>query len=619
MRTLTLTTLLVAATLTSLMAGAALALPHATAKLTGAQEVPPVVTGATGTGAFRLNETRTELTYDITVQGLSSALQLAHFHNAAAGVNGGVVKTITGSFTGNTATGVWRDTDAEPLTPALVAELMAGNIYVNVHTVNHGGGEIRGQLDLKAGIHLKATLNGIQEAPPVATPATGTAVLTLTDDGLAYDLTVEGLTSAITLAHFHNRIAGISGPVVKTITGSFTGNTATGIWTKTDAEPLTPALIVDLLEGELYLNVHTVNNGSGEVRGQIHAQSSSGMTGRLDGGQEVPPVATPATGTGSFHLNEARTELKYDVTVNGLTSALQLAHFHNAPAGVNGGVVKTLTASFVGNSASGVWTSTDAEPLTPALVNELLAGRIYINVHTVNFGNGEIRGQLRLSTGVGRTANLTGAQEVPPVATPATGTGSCVLTSAGVEYDITIEGLLGTFQLAHFHDAPAGVNGGVVKTITGSFSGFTATGVWAAGDAEPLTPARIARYLTGDLYLNVHTSSFGNGEIRGQLRSPSVVGIGPVASAPARTALEQNVPNPFNPTTAIRYELAQREHVSLRIYDAAGREVMTVLDEEQEAGPNTVTIDARGLASGVYLYRLETPSFSASRKLVLTR
>jgi hypothetical protein len=194
-----------------------------------------------------------------------------------------------------------------------------------------------------------------------------------------------------------------------------------------------------------------------------------------------------------------------------------------------------------------------------------------------------------------------------------------VLTSAGVEYDITIEGLLGTFQLAHFHDAPAGVNGGVVKTITGSFSGFTATGVWAAGDAEPLTPARIARYLTGDLYLNVHTSSFGNGEIRGQLRSPSVVGIGPVASAPARTALEQNVPNPFNPTTAIRYELAQREHVSLRIYDAAGREVMTVLDEEQEAGPNTVTIDARGLASGVYLYRLETPSFSASRKLVLTR
>ncbi|HWN83189.1 MAG TPA: CHRD domain-containing protein, partial [Candidatus Udaeobacter sp.] len=167
--------------------------------------------------------------------------------------------------------------------------------------------------------------------------------------------------------------------------------------------------------------------------------------------------------------------------------------------------------------------------------------------------------------------------------------------------------------------APPGVNGGVVKTITGSFVNNTATGVWAAGDAEPLTAARIARYLTGDLYMNVHTSMFGNGEIRGQLRSPDVVGIGEAASAPVRTALEQNVPNPFNPSTVIRYTLARREHVSLRIYDAQGREVYSVLDEEQAAGPNQVTLDARGLASGVYFYRLETPSFSDSRKLVLTR
>jgi hypothetical protein len=605
--------------MTFVLAGAALALPHATAKLTGAQEVPPVATTATGTAAIRLNETRTALTYDITVNGLSGPIILAHFHNAPTGVNGGVVKTITASFTGSTATGVWRNTDAEPLTPALVAEIMAGNIYVNVHTALNGGGEIRGQLDVKAGIHLKASFDGFQEVPPVATPATGTAVLTLTDDGLAYDITVEGLSGPIMLAHFHNNYTGLGGGVVKTITTSFTGNTATGVWTKADAEPLTPALIADLLDGKLYLNVHTALHGSGEIRGQISAESSTGFTGKLTGGQEVPPVATPATGTGSFTLNEARTELKYNVTVEGLTSAIVLSHFHNGPPGALGGVAKTITSSFVGNTASGTWTASDAEPLTPALVGELLAGRIYINVHTANFGSGEIRAQLRLTTGVGRTAVFTGAQEVPPVATPATGTGSCVLTAAGVEYDATVTQLLGTLQLAHFHDAPPGVNGGVVKTITSSFVNNTATGVWAAGDAEPLTAARIARYLTGDLYMNVHTSMFGNGEIRGQLRSPDVVGIGDAASAPVRTALEQNVPNPFNPSTSIRYQLARREHVSLRIYDAQGREVMSVLDEEQAAGPNSVTLDARGLASGVYFYRLETPSFSASRKFVLTR
>ena len=581
--------------------------------------MPPVITTATGTAAIRLNETRTALTYDITVNGLSGPITLAHFHNAPAGVNGGVVRTITGNFTGNTATGVWRNTDAEPLTPALVAEIMAGNIYMNVHTAANGGGEIRGQLDVKAGIHLKAIFSGSQEVPPVATPATGTAVLTLTDDGLAYDITVEGLTSAITLAHFHNNYTGLSGGVVKTITASFTGNTATGVWTKTDPEPLTPSLIADLLDGKLYLNVHTVNNGGGEVRGQISAESSSGFTGKLTGGQEVPPVPTAATGTGSFTLNEARTELKYNVTVEGLTSAIVLSHFHNAPTGVNGGVVKTITSTFVGNTASGTWTSTDPEPLTPTLVSELLAGRIYINVHTANFGSGEIRAQLRLTTGVGRTANFTGAQEVPPVATPATGTGSCVLTAAGVEYDATVTGLLGTLQLAHFHDAPPGANGGVVKNDHLELrqqhgDRRMGSGRCRALDRRPDRPLPDRRSVPERAYLHVRE--------RRDPRAAAFAGRGrdrDAASAPVRTALEQNVPNPFNPSTAIRYQLARREHVSLRIYDTQGRQVMSVLDEEQAAGPNSVTLDASGLASGVYFYRLETPSFSASRKFVLTR
>ncbi len=200
-------------------------------------------------------------------------------------------------------------------------------------------------------------------------------------------------------------------------------------------------------------------------------------------------------------------------------------------------------------------------------MNELLQGGIYVNVHTAKFGGGEIRSQVRLTTGIGRTATFTGAQEVPPVNTPATGTGSCVLTSAGVEFDATVEGLLGTLMLAHFHNAPAGMNGPVVKTITPNFTGFTATGLWAAGDPEPLTPALVGTFLSGGQYLNVHTSMFGGGEIRGQLMAPNVVGIGPVESAPSRAFLAQNIPNPFNPTTAIRYELTRAEHVTLRLYD----------------------------------------------------
>ena len=65
----------------------------------------------------------------ITVEGLT--FTAAHFHSGAIGVNGGVVRTITGDFTGNTASGIWTSTDSEPLTAALIADLLAGNLYVN--------------------------------------------------------------------------------------------------------------------------------------------------------------------------------------------------------------------------------------------------------------------------------------------------------------------------------------------------------------------------------------------------------------------------------------------------------------------------------------------------------
>ena len=103
-----------------------------------------------------------------------------------------------------------------------------------------------------------------------------------------------------------------------------------------------------------------------------------------------------ATGSGTFTLNAARTELVFNITVetDKLTGAIAAAHFHNGAAGANGGVVRTITPDFVGNTASGTWKSTDAEPLTAAMVTELLAGRLYINVHTAVNAAGEIRGQV---------------------------------------------------------------------------------------------------------------------------------------------------------------------------------------------------------------------------------
>ena len=73
---------------------------------------------------------------------------------------------------------------------------------------------------------------------------------------------------------------------------------------------------------------------------------------------------------------------------------ISAAHFHNAPIGANGGVVRDLGADFSGNTASGIWTSMDAQPLTDALLKELLSGNLYVNVHTAANPGGEIRGQV---------------------------------------------------------------------------------------------------------------------------------------------------------------------------------------------------------------------------------
>ncbi|HIE65829.1 MAG: CHRD domain-containing protein [Nitrospira sp.] len=244
--------------------------------LTGGQEVPPVTISATGTGSFVLNATKTALTYDITVDGLSGAgMTGAHFHNAAAGLNSAVERNIIGDFavgTG-TATGVWSNTDVPSLSDFLT-EFEAGRMYVNVHTVANPGGEIRTQVILTpAGSSgFTAKIDSLQEVtPPTITTiptGTGTFTLNLAKTELTFVVTVTNLSGVITNAHFHNAAAGVDGGFVRTIFGDFIGNTATGVWRSTDSQSLTP-FVTALEAGNIYVNIHTLDNGPGEIRGQV--------------------------------------------------------------------------------------------------------------------------------------------------------------------------------------------------------------------------------------------------------------------------------------------------------------------------------------------------------------
>jgi hypothetical protein len=88
---------------------------------------------------------------------------------------------------------------------------------------------------------------------------------------------------------------------------------------------------------------------------------------------------------------------------------------------------------------------------------------------------------------------------------------------------------------------------------------------------------------------------------------------------PLEYALEQNYPNPFNPSTTIKYSIAEDGFVKLAVYNLLGEEVATIVNNVQKAGRYEVNFNASGLASGVYVYRIEASNFTSVKKLMLLK
>jgi hypothetical protein len=97
--------------------------------------------------------------------------------------------------------------------------------------------------------------------------------------------------------------------------------------------------------------------------------------------------------------------------------------------------------------------------------------------------------------------------------------------------------------------------------------------------------------------------------------------VGLTSTDPVVGSLElfQNYPNPFNPVTTVSFRLSVASEVRLSVYDVLGREVEVLVNERKSPGRHDVAFDASGLASGVYLYRLQAGTFAQTRKMAITR
>lgn len=149
-------------------------------------------------------------------------------------------------------------------------------------------------------------------------------------------------------------------------------------------------------------------------------------------------------------------------------------------------------------------------------------------------------------------------------------------------------------------------NKGVFLKLNSS-SGFTSTGLLS----ENVSSVSVDNS-TGEIILGTSSGKIYKGSV-------SVTDVNVYDQLPASFELSQNYPNPFNPSTMIRYQLPMSSDVSLKIYDILGKEVKTLVDQNQPAGSYEVRFDASQLATGVYIYRLSAGNFTSVKKMMLIK
>lgn len=301
-------------------------------------------------------------------------------------------------------------------------------------------------------------------------------------------------------------------------------------------------------------DVPVIIDGAVSDTGQSDGPSQIGEVGGVDaaplgllatptGAQVVPPVNTPATATATFALSPDNTQVTYHITQT-VTGATTVAIYMGA-AGTNGSQVFPITpvsADMTGSFA-----------VTPAQVDSLESGMMYVLITSATNPNGELRGQILLPGQSLWVANLTGPQMVPPVTSTATGQAAFVLSA-----DQTI---------LRYHLTTTGITATVVSIARG-MAGMAATQlhqltpVAATMDGVVvLSPAELQELMQKHLSIIVSTAGNGNGELRGQLLMPGETLYAAVMSGsqevpsvnPSATGAAQLVLDPS--ATKLSYEL----------------------------------------------------------------
>ncbi|XWN37623.1 MAG: CHRD domain-containing protein [Balneola sp.] len=371
---------------------------------------------------------------------------------------------------------------------------------------------------------FETTLSGSNEVPTVTTSANGSITATLNGNELTVEGSFEGLSSAYLFSHLHAGMAGEAGGVLFTLEATLDADEMGGTYTTANNTFTLSSGQVDTLKARgIYVNIHSETYGAGELRGQLSPQADVVYRTNLSGTQEVPVAQTMASGALILELNGD--SLFVSGSFSGLSSTYLFSHLHTAKAGSAGDVAVTLNATVGADNKSAVYFASDNRfELTADQKTALKERGIYANIHSENFGPGELRGQVTPPVTASFFASLSGSAEIPSANTNA---GGAVIVELTTDDSLVVTGtfaeLQGDFDASiaggsHLHAGHSGTNGAVDILINAEVEANLKAGAYLAKDNTfAVDASQIQTLLNRGYYVNIHTTTFGAGELRGQV------------------------------------------------------------------------------------------------------
>ncbi len=489
------------------------------ATLSGSNEVPSITSPASGTITATL--TGNDLVIEGEFEGLVGDFAASHIHLGMAGEAGGVLFPLTVvTNVDNKGGTILGASNTFTLSSGQIDTLNARGFYVNVHSSEHGGGELRGQLQPNADAYFRANLSGAFEPTVAKTRGSGSVVLELIGDSLFVSGSFNGLSGTYAASHIHLAPAGSGGGVSFALSPTIGVDNMSGIYFATNNKfELTAQQKQDLWDRDFYVNVHSSAYGGGELRGQITPPVTALFYATLSGSAEKPSKNSP--GTGAVLVELAGDSLFVSGTFQALGSDFTASHIHTGNAGVSGGVAVALTADLqAGNRAGTYFVADNKFELTAQQKMDLLNRRMYVNVHSADNGSGEIRGQILGDASAYFQTNLLGLHEVQPV--ESSGTGTVIVEVSGTRAIVSggFKSLPGDFAGSHLHAGKVDASGGVeiaLSPATITTSGITEGEFEIADNTYALSATQLDSLFNESLYVNVHSSTNAGGEVRGQL------------------------------------------------------------------------------------------------------